>query len=118
MMETEDKFLNAAKRALDGAEKNLDAGTIARLRAARRAAIKQGLRQPSRRHPGWLLPVGGFATAAIVFVVAGLLWFSAPNSNLLQANVSDIELLTAHENPEFFADLDFYDWLDNDSDAV
>jgi hypothetical protein len=117
MMETEDKFLNAAKRALDEAEKNLDAGTVTRLRTARREAIEQGLRRPSRRHPGWLLPVGGFATAAIVFAVAGLLWFSAPNPNLLQANVSDIELLTAHENPEFFADLDFYDWLDNDSDA-
>ena len=118
MMETEDKFLNAAKRALDEAEKNLDAGTVTRLRTARREAIEQGLRRPSRRRPGWLLPVGGFATAAIVFAVAGLLWFSAPNPNLLQANVSDIELLTAHENPEFFADLDFYDWLDNDSDAV
>ena len=117
MMETEDKFLNAAKRALDDAEKNLDAGTVARLRAARREAIEQGLRRPSRMRPGWLLPVGGFATAAIVFAVAGLLWFSAPNPNLLQANVSDIELLTAPENPEFFADLDFYDWLDNDSNA-
>ena len=116
-METEDKFLNAAKQALDEAEKNLDAGTVTRLRTARREAIEQGLRRPSRKHPGWLLPVGGFATAAIVFAVAGLLWFSAPNPNLLQANVSDIELLTAHENPEFFADLDFYDWLDNDSDA-
>ena len=117
MMETEDKFLKAAKRALDDAEKNLDVGSVARLRAARRAAIEQGLRRPSRIRPGWLLPLGGFATAAIVFAVAGVLWFSAPNPNLLQANVSDIELLTAHENPEFFADLDFYDWLDNDSDA-
>ena len=117
-METEDKFLNAAKRALDDAEKNLDAGTVARLRGARRAAIEQGLRRPSRLRPGWLLPVGGFATAAIVFAVAGLLWFSAPNPNLLQANVSDIELLTAHENPEFFADLDFYDWLEDNNDAV
>ena len=117
MMETEDKFLNAAKRALEVAEKNLDAGTVARLRTARRAAIEQGLRQPSRMRPGWLLPLGGFATAAIVFAVAGLLWFSAPNPILLQPNVSDIELLTAQENPEFFADLDFYDWLDNDSDA-
>jgi hypothetical protein len=116
-MDTEEKFLNAAKRALDDAEKNLDAGTVTRLRAARRAAIEQGLQRPLRMRPGWLLPVGGFATAAIVFAVAGLLWFSAPNPNLMQANVSDIELLTAHENPEFFADLDFYDWLDNDSDA-
>jgi hypothetical protein len=117
MMETEDKFLKAAKRALDNAEKNLDAGTVARLRAARRESIEQGLRRPLRLRPGWLLPLGGFATAGIVLAVAGLLWFSAPNPILLQPNVSDIELLTAQENPEFFADLDFYDWLDNDSDA-
>ena len=118
MMETEDKFLNAAKRALDEAEKNLDAGTVARLRAARREAIEQGLPHPSRMRPGWLLPLGGFATAGVVLAVAGLLWFSAPNPNLLQANVSDIELLTAHENPEFFADLDFYDWLEDNNNAV
>jgi hypothetical protein len=117
MMGTKDKFLNAAKRALDEAEQNLDRGTLARLRAARREAIEQGLRRAPRLRPGWLLPVGGFATAAIVFAVAGLLWFSAPNPVLVQANLSDIELLTANENPEFFADLDFYDWLDNDSDA-
>src|SRR3972149_5250141 len=117
-MDTEEKFLNAAKRALDDAEKNLDASTVARLRAARREAIEQGLRRPSRMRPGWLLPLGGFATAAIMLSVAGLLWFSAPNPNLLQANVSDIELLTAHENPEFFADLGFYDWLEDNNDAV
>ena len=118
MMETEDKFLNAAKRALDDAEKNIDAGTVARLRAARREAIEQGLRRPARLRPGWLLPLGGFATAAIVFAVAGLLWFSAPNPNLLQPNVSDIELLTAHENPEFFADLDFLDWLEHNDNGT
>jgi hypothetical protein len=53
-----------------------------------------------------------------VFAVAGLLWFSAPNPNLLQPNVSDIELLTAHENPEFFADLDFLDWLEHDDNGT
>jgi len=118
MMETEDKFLNAAKHALDDAEKNLDAGTVARLRAARREAIEQGLRRPSHMRPGWLLPAGGFATATIVFAVAGLLWFSAPNLILLQVNVSDIELLTAHENPEFFADLDFLDWLEHNDNGT
>lgn len=117
-MDTEEKFLNATKRALDNAEKNLDRGTVARLRAARREAIEQGLHKPARARPGWLLPAGGFATAGVVIAVAALLWFSAPDTNLMQANVSDIELLTAHEGPEFFADLDFYDWLENNHDAV
>lgn len=114
-METEAKFLDAAKRALDKAEKNLDAATLARLRAARRQALDEGRR--SRARPAWLLPAGGLATAGVVLTVAALLWFSAPNPNPVQANLSDLDLLTAHENPDFFTDLDFYDWLDRNADA-
>jgi hypothetical protein len=117
-MATEDKFLQDAKRALDAAADNLDAGTLARLRAARRQAIEQGLHTPARARPGWLLPVGGFATAGIVLAVAGLLWFSAPNGNFMQAGVGDIELLTAHENPDFFTELEFYEWLEGNENAV
>jgi hypothetical protein len=119
MMETEDKFLRGAKRALDDAENNLDAGTVARLRAARREAIEQGLRRSPRARPGWLLPVSGFATAAIVLSVAALLWFTPANEPMnMQANVADIDLLTAREGPDFFADLDFIDWLDHDDNGT
>lgn len=114
-MEKEDKFLRDAKRVLDDAEKNLDAATLARLRAARRQALDEGRR--SRARPAWLLPAGGLVTASVVLAVAALLWFSAPNSNPVQANLGDLDLLTAHENPDFFADLDFYDWLDRNADA-
>jgi hypothetical protein len=117
-MANEDKFLQDAKRALDAAEQNLDAGTVARLRAARRQALEQGLRQPARAHPRWLLPLGGFATAGIALAVAGLLWFSAPNGNFMQAGVGDIELLTAQENPDFFTELEFYEWLEGSENAV
>ncbi len=113
-MDKEDRFLKDAKRVLDEAEKNLDAGARARLHASRRQAIEEGLRRPSHARPGWLLPVGGFATAGIVLAVAGLLWFAAPDYKpIQQANVDDLEILTARENPEFFADLEFYDWLEN-----
>ncbi|GAB4508835.1 MAG: hypothetical protein Tsb0026_08060 [Sulfuricaulis sp.] len=116
-MEPEDKFLQDAKRALDAAEKNLDAGTVARLRAARRQAIEQGLHYPARARPGWLLPVSGFATAGIALAVAGLLWFSAPNGNFMQASMGDIELLVADEHPDFFTELEFYEWLEGNADA-
>ncbi|MDH3563185.1 MAG: hypothetical protein OEN49_07290, partial [Gammaproteobacteria bacterium] len=76
-METEEKFLNRAKAVLDEAEKNLDASTVARLRAARRTVIEEGSRSLAKLKPGWLLPVGGMAAAGIVLIVAGLLWFSA-----------------------------------------
>jgi len=115
-METEDKFLDAAKRALNTAEKNLSPGTLARLRAARRQALEGSARRSLR--PAWLFPAGALATAAVVATVAALLWFSAPSgNNLLQANVDDLGLLTAPESPDFFADLEFYDWLDKNDDA-
>ena len=117
-MATEDKFLQDAKRALETAEKQLDAGSVARLRATRRQAIEQGLHKAARARPGWLLPVGGFATAGIVLAVAGLLWFSAPNGNLMQAGIGDMELLTAQENPDFFTELEFYEWLEGSENAV
>ena len=114
----DDKFLNSAKRALREAEENLDPATIARLRAARRTAIEDGLRAKSFAWRAWLLPVGGVVTAGLVAITAATLWFSPP-PNLIQANVDDVELLTAHESPEFFADMEFYSWLadDDDNDA-
>lgn len=114
-METEDKFLNAARHTLDTAEKNLSPPTIARLRAARRQALGDGARRSLR--PAWLFPVGALAAAAAVVTVAALLWFSTPSTNLLQANVDDLGLLTAPESPDFFADLEFYVWLDKNDDA-
>ena len=117
-MEQEEKFLQNAKHVLDAAEKNLDAGTVARLRAARRTAIENGRHKSSWTRPGWLLPVGGFATAGIALTVAGLLWFSAPNGNLMQAGVGDIELLAADEHPDFFTELEFYEWLEGNENAV
>ncbi len=116
-MDKEEKLLQDAKRALDAAEKHLDAGTVARLRAARRTAIEEGLQKTAEARPGWLLPVGGFATAGIALAVAGLLWFSAPNGQLLQAGVGDMELLTGKESPDFFAELEFYEWLEHQANA-
>ncbi|HEY5682712.1 MAG TPA: DUF3619 family protein [Sulfuricaulis sp.] len=116
-METEDKFLMRAKAALSEAEKNLDTSTLTRLRAARRIAIEEGLRSPAKSLPGWLLPVGGLATAGIALTVASLLWFSAPNGQLLQAGVGDIDLLAGKENPDFFVELEFYEWLEHQANA-
>ena len=116
-METDDKFVSAARRMLQEAAKNLDAANVARLRAARRRAVEEGMRWPMHARPAWLLPAGGVVTAGVVLAVAMLLWFSAPNPAPVPVNLGDLDLLTAHESPDFFADLDFYDWLDRNADA-
>jgi len=114
-MDAEEKFLSAARRVFDEAGKNLDAAAVARLRAARRQALDEGRRVRTR--PAWLFPVGGLVTAGVALAVAALLWFGAPNPVPVPVNLGDLDLLTAHENPDFFADLDFYDWLDRNADA-
>ncbi|MHB8622166.1 MAG: hypothetical protein ACYC9J_12220 [Sulfuricaulis sp.] len=110
-METDANLINAARRLLDQAERDLDAGAVARLRAARQQAIEQGLRRSARARPAWLLP--GLATAIGALTVGGWLWLSAPQTNPAPVSMDDLELLSAQENPEFFSDLDFYDWLDD-----
>lgn len=114
-MESEQKFLKDAKRALDEIEKNLDAVAIERLRVARRQAVEQTGSKSAR--PGWLLPLGGFAVAGIALAVAGLLWFSAPRHPLMQTDAGDMELLSTQENPDFFTELEFYEWLESHENA-
>lgn len=117
MIENESEFLSKAKRLFEQAVKDLDATTVTRLRIARRQALENGLIKPVRKHPVWLLPLGGIAAAGIVIAVAGLFWLGSPNGlPPWQASVDDIELLMARENPDFFSDLDFFVWLD-DSDS-
>ena len=107
-------FTKAAKRSLDEAADNLDAGTVVRLHAARKRAIAT-YRQ--RRKP-WVnvwVPTGALA-AGLAVVVATFMWFTVP-TNLPPTDIEDLELLAAHEGIEFYADLDFYDWLATQSDA-
>jgi hypothetical protein len=102
--------LAPARRALDAAARQLDALTLARLRAARLRALDQ-VRPAARGRPDWRLAAGGFAAAGVATLVAVvLLWFSAP-APLTVAGIDDLELLSTQENPEFYADLDFYHWL-------
>ncbi len=110
-----------ARRLLDDAAQKLDAGIVARLRAARAQAwqlAEQAPRTPvTRPRPRWWLPVGGFAVAGIVLAIAGTLWFAAPGGAPV-AGFEDVELLASKESPEFYAELEFYNWLANRTDAT
>jgi hypothetical protein len=114
MSNDEDRFLEQARRELDRAAGDLDMVTAARLRAARLRALDVP-RVPRWRH-SWLVATGGLAAAGLVAVVAGLLWLSppaAPPVNVAAVDAEDVELLDSQESPDFYADLDFYDWLAN-----
>ncbi len=100
-----------AKRLLDDAANDLDADTLARLRAARARAWQRAGAEPVRRprRRGWLA-VGGLAVAGIVLALAGTLWLATPGGTPL-LGVEDAELLASGESPEFYAEIEFYQWL-------
>ncbi|MGH7207209.1 MAG: DUF3619 family protein [Nitrospiraceae bacterium] len=103
--EKDQTWLSAAKATLDQGLEELNAETLARLRAARRRALAE---QP-RKFPKLAL-AGGLATASVV-ILAGLLWLLVPNGTGPLPGHEDFELLTSAEGLEFYEDLEFYGWL-------
>lgn len=115
------KLETQARRLLDDTAQNLDADTVARLRAARARAWQLAEQAPRPdavrpRRRGWL-PVGGLAVAGVVLAIAGTLWFAAPGGAPI-AGFEDVELLASKESPEFYTELEFYNWLANRTDAT
>jgi hypothetical protein len=114
---SESELLQATRRLLEKSEREVDELTVARLRAVRLRALDAIAH--SRLASWWSL--GGIASAGIAAALAGLLWFNTPSelsapSQHETASV-DMELLATKENPEFYTELDFYDWLAGDADA-
>lgn len=113
-MSTDEDFLKRARQTLDRAADDIDELTAARLRAARLRALDAA----PRRRPAWLAVTGSAVAAGLVAVVAGTLWFATPAPQPMPlADADDLEMLTLIENPEFFEELDFYDWLTDHDDA-
>lgn len=119
--ETDPRLETQARRLLDDAAQNLDADTVTRLRTARARAWQLAGETPrpavARPRPRWWLPVGGLAIAGIVLAVAGTLWFAAPGGAPV-AGLEDVELLASKESPEFYADIEFYNWIADRTDAT
>lgn len=110
MNEPEDrKIIERARAALGAAADQLDGDTRRRLAQARFAALDAPARTHYRR---WSYAVGGVAAAAAVAVFGTWLWWAQPAATpIADTSLADLDLLTTPDHPEFFADLDFYEWL-------
>ncbi len=82
------------------ASEQLDFVTQAKLSAARTRALAA-----APRHTGWWLATGGLTAAA---VLAAMLVLRAPQP--LPATADALDLLTDDVDPEFYQDLDLYQW--------
>jgi len=114
-----DRLLKMSKSTLDQAADGLDDATLRDLRRVRREALLAGKPAASGKRPAWLLPVGGLATAATVAVLTVSLWLTPPENDPIAqfTPLEDMALLGDAESLEFYEDLDFYLWLDDEKEA-
>ena len=110
------RFLHSLSDSLDQSVDALDVSTQARLRAARRKALATG---ETQHRPAWLMPVASLAAAATVAALTVSVWLvpvdMAEDSELTP--LEDIALLSDSEALEFYENLDFYLWLDEENKA-
>lgn len=112
----EQRWSDRAGKALRDSEAQLDAVTVARLRAARANALERAA-APSW---SWAMPelrtLGGVGAALAVGVLAWTLVPRpapvAPVATVNLAAADALELVTDEQGPEFYENLDLYLWLE------
>lgn len=101
------------ERLLDSAE-HLDGHARSRLTQARHAALAELRQSRTFRSPGYWLPAGALAGAAMLAVVVWVGQPGAPGAPVLAADaggIEDLAILASTDGPELYADdPEFYEW--------
>lgn len=106
----EDELKTNIKRELDESSDALDANTLSRIRQIRAMAVDKAEGRTVKNGSG--LFIGGLATACLM-VLAIVVLMKSPTS-IETVPVDDLELISSSDNLEFYEDLEFYEWLDED----
>jgi hypothetical protein len=109
-LDERDRALAQRLQARLRAREDLDHVTQAKLTAARARAVAVGVARGTTTAPrltGWWLATGGMTAAA---VLAAVLVLRTPHS-VVPTTADTLELLTDDVEPEFYQDLDMYQWL-------
>ena len=102
-------FLHNARHILDDSVDAIDEQTTSRLKQIRYQALQS---KPQKRH--WLMPYSAFAATAAVMILTVTVWLTqSPNIND-ELVLEDMPLLTTGEELDFYQDLEFYSWLDDE----
>lgn len=105
----QEKLLNHTRDMLDKSIDSIDDDTARRLKQIRFQALEQ-----KKIKPGWFKPLPAMAATAAVLVVAVSLWTTRPAELNDALALEDMPLLSAAEELEFYQELDFYNWLDDE----
>lgn len=114
----DEDFLAAARIRLEESVNTLDGHTLSRLHSARSRALESLKAQSTWHVPRWWLPAGAVATAALVFVLGGVIWTKQPLDSVVAMTPEIKEIVGSEENLEIATDLDFYRWLDEQTLAA
>jgi len=119
-------WTDQARRVLDESAQSLDGATLSRLNRARQAALAQ---RRSALRP-WFVPAG-FASACALLLAVAVVWRAplpmqakggaqTPIATALQSGgfaAGDLDIVSGDEGLEFYQDLEFYAWLDQQDDG-
>ena len=94
--------------ALDHQADNLDEKTLSRLAGLRREVLDEKKPVPAY---GWIA-AGGFAAAGLLALM--LFFFQQNGAPASGELLEDLELLSSSDDPEFYMDIAFYEWLDKE----
>jgi hypothetical protein len=109
MSPNDQELTSRIRKELDDSCESLDAETLSKLNRARHRALKA-----TPRRSLWLVPLAGVATAASIGLLSINL-FTTQVSHGPQADfVEDIELLSSSEDLDFYQNLEFYLWLEDE----
>lgn len=104
----EQQFVDKVRDGLDHSLDQLDAHALARLKAARLSAL-EGRNKP----PVWQNKMV-LATGMSITLVAAVWLMQKPSQPDLP--MDDLQILTANEDLELYRELEFYQWLEYQSD--
>jgi hypothetical protein len=109
----EAEFLARIQQTLEAAEQGLDGATCTRLRALRREAVRS---RDHARRAAWFAPLAGVASVAAIAVLALSLLHGMPEQPAAMP-LDDLALLSSSPEPEFYEELEFYEWLADEPQA-
>jgi hypothetical protein len=99
---------------LDQKTEELDGHTLSRLRQARARALAAHAKPAGRLQlPDWSV-AGGLATATIAVLAFSFLLETPREPGIPQVPAGDLEILASGEELEFYDQLDFYRWLEEE----
>ncbi|HET7175468.1 MAG TPA: hypothetical protein VFK21_05605 [Gammaproteobacteria bacterium] len=116
-LNTDENLTRRAREVFTASVAGLDAGTLARLRAARLKALEAAEHPlPRWQQLGWRLPAGAVALVFVAVVGGFLITNPGPAtpdaaSPFAAGNNEDAPVVTAGDNLDMYADMDFYQWM-------